>query len=86
MKISNLAHLAFAISVTAVANPRFVSVGQAVTVREELAAGQHVPETAEDIWGDLTGDNNCLGCQVRFDLPGTCPYEELASDLGREFY
>lgn len=86
MKISKFAHLAFAISVTAVANPRVLSAGEAVAVREELATGQPVPESVEDIWGDLTGDNNCLGCQVRLNSTGVYLYEELASDIVREFY
>lgn len=86
MKISSLAQLAFAISVKAVAKPRDLSAEQDIIVREELATGEPVPETAEDIWGDLTGDNNCLGCQVRLDLPETSPYGPSASDIARESY
>lgn len=67
MKIAKLASLVFAIRVTAFATSRDASLAddRAVNVREELATGESVPETAEDIWGSLTGDNNCLGCQVR---------------------
>lgn len=73
MRISSIAQLAFAISITAGGKPRDLSAEQDITVREELATGEPVPETAEDIWGDLTGDNNCLGCQVRIDLPEMSP-------------
>lgn len=88
MQLATLASLAFAIKVTAFATHRDVSLAddRAIHVREELAADEPVPKTADDIWGDLTGDNNCLGCQVRRDLLDTYPYEELASDLAREFY
>lgn len=86
MKIAKLANLALAIRVTAFATHRDVSLAddRAINVREELATGKSVPETAEDIWGDLAGDNNCLGCQVRRDLQHTGPHE--VSDVARESY
>lgn len=86
MKIAKLANLAFVLRVTAFANRRDVSPADdpAIYGREELATGDSVPKTADDIWGDLTGDNNCLRCQVRRGSQDTSPYE--VSDLARESY
>lgn len=88
MKIGKLAYLAFAGTVTALTNPRDVSLSadQATNAREELVLGEAVPATAEDIWAELTGESNCLGCQVRFDFLETYSDEDLVSDRDREFY
>lgn len=88
MKIAKLASLTFAIRVIAFATRRDVSLTDdpAIKLREELATGESVPETADDIWGDLTGDNNCLRCQVRRTLSDTCPNQESVTDLARGFY
>lgn len=67
MKIARVAYLVIATRAIAVATARGPSKDRALIVREELSASETVPETAEDIWGKLTGDNNCLGCQVRLD-------------------
>lgn len=69
MKIGDLAYLAFAIRATALNNPRVVSLAadQALNTRDELATGEAVSTAADDIWADLTGENNCLGCQVRLN-------------------
>lgn len=88
MKIGKIAYLAFAIRITALTNPRDVSLAadQAINAREELATGEAVPTTAEDIWADLTGENNCLGCQVILDFADTYSDGDLVSDLDRAFY
>lgn len=77
MKIARVAYLVFSTRAIAVATARGSSEDSPVAVREELAAGEAVPETAVDIWGQLTGDNNCLGCQIRFDHPEDLPFQGL---------
>lgn len=88
MKIGKLAYLAYVGRVTALINPRDVSLAadQVTNPREELVLDEAVPATAEDIWADLTGESNCLGCQVRLDFLETYSDKDLVSDLDREFY
>lgn len=87
MKLGKLAYLALAIRAAALTNPRYVSLvtDQPIHAREELATGEAVPTTAEDIWDDLTGESNCLGCQVRLGFSETYSRGDLVSDLDRAF-
>lgn len=90
MKTGKLAYIAFAIRITALSNPRDVSLAaaEAINARDKLATGEAVPTTAEDIWADLTEENNCLGCQVILDFADfaeTYSDGDLVSDLDRAF-